>query len=74
MEIYLPELDDLKFSNKELEEFFNKFNYKNIMDEFDLILYFSNFSGNMRELVYRLELARSKAYKKKILNFMTKQL
>ena len=66
MQTYIPELNDLKFSDKELEEFFNKFNYKNIMDEFDIILYFSNFSGNMKELVYRLELARSKVYKKKI--------
>lgn len=63
--IIIPEIDDLKFTDKELEDFFNKFNHNNLI-QFDQILYYSSFSGNTKKLILKLEKARLNILRKKI--------
>ena len=65
MDIEFTELDYLEFTDEELEKFFNKFTYNNLQ-VFELILYFSNFSGNTKELVARLNKAKEKVIKDKM--------
>ena len=57
-------MDELSFTNEELEIFFNKFSKENL-DIFNLILYFSSFSGNMVEIVERLKIVKDKVYSNK---------
>ena len=52
-------LEYLEFSDIELVNFFNKFS-KNNLEVFNLILYFSNFSG-YNDLVQKLNIAKEKS-------------
>lgn len=54
---YITEFECLKFDDNEIENFFNKFNHYSL-EIFDLILYFSGFSGNNKEFVERLKKAK----------------
>ena len=52
-------MDELSFTDKELEIFFNKFCKENL-DIFNLILYFSSFRGDIIEFIERLKYTKDK--------------
>lgn len=51
----------LNFKDEEIEKLLSKFNREN-MQIFDLIIYFSGFEPNMKELVKQLKEIKEKAY------------
>ena len=59
------ELNNSDYTDKELQEFFEKFSYDSI-ESFDLILYFSSFSSNISDLIERLKKAKEIVSKAKI--------
>lgn len=61
---YDEELADLSFTDKEMEILLNKFSKEN-MEVFNLILYFSSFDGEIKDLVERLKQVKEKVYNNK---------
>lgn len=57
-------IQDIELDDKEIENFFKKFNKDNL-DHFDLILYFSSFNGSIKKIVTRLKSIKEKVQKDK---------